>query len=399
MMTPGDLPENPGGDGNMMYSLQIINDHVYDRSWLLNNADRINSVIRATVNRGLYYHYAVDTLMNILPVMLTSSEFQPWRHRLIEALVFAQDLGDKDLLARLSIALARYHNLIGEPTSAHALLLRAQGYADQRNEDYLLESYAGLIETYILAPHPRFDAAQFGEALEIAARSEREDLKAMIHQMIAVAHIHRQEMDLARNHVTLSAEIAVRLQEQNLLLRSLLIQATLLRQLGDWQASAEVLRRARETYPKTNHLPKNYVLLCYEEGCVQLELDQPAEALDRFREAVLHIGGRENAYDTGLCYVGLALACLKLRLMDEAAEAIEEAHSIWEYLGNAYMMAHATYTRAFIEMERSVETHRFASQLFRRALEAAAKVERHAAREQLERLILEKIALLDYPPD
>lgn len=397
-MTSGDLPEYPGGDGDMMRSLQIINDHAYDRGWLLNNADRINGVIRATVNRGLYYHYAVDTLMNILPVMLTSRMFQPWWHRLIESLVFAQDLGDKDLLARLSIALARYHNMIGEPSRANTLLQQAQGYADQRNEDFLLESYAGLIETYILSPHPRFDAAQFGEALEIAARSEREDLKALIHQMIAVAHIHRQEMDLARSHVTLSVEIAVRLQEQNLLLRSLLIQATLLRQLDDWQASAEILRRARETYPKTNQHPKNYVLLCYEEGCVRLELDRPNEALDRFQEAVLYIEGRENAYETGLCYVGLSLACLKLRLMDEAAEAIEEAHSIWEYLGNAYMMAHATYTRAFIEMDRSVETRGFACQLFRRAFEAVAKVERHAAREQLERLILEKIALLDCPP-
>ncbi|MBK8021633.1 MAG: tetratricopeptide repeat protein [Chloroflexi bacterium] len=396
-MSFDDIPGLPNSDGDLERALNIINDHAYDWGWLLDQAGWINGVIRTATHRDRFFHYAVDTLMNVLPTMLTGREFEPWWDRLIALLLTAQDLQDKDLIARLTVALARYQNMIGNPGQAEILLNRAGSYAEKGSRDTQLDAYAALIETYILAPPRRFDAALFETALSIAARSENNELKALIHQMVAVSYLHRHDFDRASFHIGKAQDQAAVLKDPGMFLRTLLISTSLTRLQGDFATCTTLLQKAREVYPMTVRSRRNYMQICYEDGAICIEEERFEDAANHFQDALTQSEGLEDSYETGLCHVGLASAHLHLGHLDEAIRAIEEAHDIWQYIGNRYLVVHAMYTRGYIELLRGVDPP-LTRTLLVDALEAAQEIDQHAAREQLEDLIRDKLDRLGPAP-
>lgn len=380
--------------------LAVVNDHLYQLDWLLANAEEINQVISHSLNQGQLYHYAVSTLINVLPVMLMRSDFTAWRNRLIDSLVNAQELGDHDLIAKVSIAIARYHSTVGNIHAAQVAAFQAQEYTTQDSDASIqLEAYASLIETYIMRPSRNFKPEMFDEALALSEQSGSDELKAMLHQMVSVASIHQHDFEKAERHAARSLELAEKMRDLAMTFRSSLIYASIQRHLSNWDAVKASLERASalwNNYPAAYQTQRNDLLLCYELANLHHANGDLQLAVDTYLKGLNRLTGSADAYEVGLCRTGLTLVYIAMERFEEARHSLRLTKPIWDKIGNAYMIAHTLYTEAYIEF-KSGQDPAYTRTLLLRALEATPAISHEKARESLAVAIQENIDEL--PPE
>lgn len=374
----------------MFRFLAIVNDHLYQRDWLVEHTEEINQTVRRAIHQPPIYHYAVTTLTNVIPVMLTQADFKTWGHHLIDSLVYAQEIRDHDLIAKLMLAVARYKSMIGSASAAEVMASRAQEYISNEDTDIHVEAYAALIEAYLTHPKKDFKPEILEEALAVSEQSHDDALKASIRQVLSVAYLHKVDYAKAELHAQKALEIAKKMRDVAAIFRAVLVNASVQRHLSNWDAVAANVREAwslweQEQSAAPYKTQRNYLLLCYEEANMYRETGQPEKSVETYQKGLRYVEdnrGPTDTYEIGLCRTGLTYAYVTLGCFDNARDNLRETKSIWSSIGSHYMIAHTIYMEAYVD-QKSGEPSAVVLSKYEQALVATANIPDDAKRESL----------------
>lgn len=366
--------------------LEEVKHHYANHEWLTANRNKLYK----TILRALIFDPAVDCAIEALVLVyphyaLTSTDFRRWSLLLQDALVQAQNIKDNTAQTQLWMQIGQGFILSGNYKTARGAFENALRRAEESEVmEMVMAAYIGLLEIQSLRHANDFMPGLVGNALKFSEQVSSLQLKAALHQVLAIIYTQRGEIRQALEHGQMAYAYWGKLDNKMEMDRMAYIMAHAYRVI--WRI--DLAERFLDLMTHAQYA-RHDGLRFYLKGVIRLDCQDYRAALKFLSSALEKFVQLELPHHIASTYHALGLAQTGLRQYGEARLNLEIATRLWLELENTYEYGSALQALGYLEVCEGKKMD--ARNKLAQALDICKKLLKTPLRQELEELIWETI--------